>query len=191
MRPLLGYTPLLSPTAGDTVPIHVSTSEPEPVTAELHQLTSWDVGVGMDTRKVACPTLDGIAFPAIDQPMISGSYAAISGPAGSFPSTAAPGFTLAVQAWPTAPRKMEPQEGIQLFFNADSVQVMMAVGSAELVLTESGTAALRIGGAVVVETAAQLLAREWVTIAASFDGDTAIILTAPHVSTQAVHRLGL
>ena len=49
VRPLLGYTPLLSPTAGkDDVPVHVSTSEPEPFTAELHQLISWDVGVGAD-----------------------------------------------------------------------------------------------------------------------------------------------
>lgn len=57
VRPLLGYTPLLSPTAGGVVPIHVSTSEPEPFTAELHQLISWDVGVGMDTHPVACSTL--------------------------------------------------------------------------------------------------------------------------------------
>lgn len=88
-----------------------------------------------------------------------------------------------------APKKMEPQEGVQLFFNADSVQVVMAVGGAELILTASGTAALRVDGAVVVETAAPVLAREWVTIAVSFDGSTATILTAPHIATGSGSQL--
>ena len=109
-RPLLGYTPLLSPTAGvHDVPVCVSTTEPEPYTAELHRLYSWETGVGMDTEAVPCAALDGVSFAAEHQPMRAGSYARIDATAGSFPSATAPSFTVAVYAWPTAPEKMAPQ----------------------------------------------------------------------------------
>ena len=109
-RPLLGYTPLLSPTAGvHDVPVCVSTTEPEPYTAELHRLYSWETGVGMDTEVVPCAALDGVSFAAEHQPMRAGSYARIDATAGSFPSATTPSFTVAVHAWPTAPEKMAPQ----------------------------------------------------------------------------------
>ena len=78
----------------------------------------------MDTRPVPCAALDGVSFPAVDQPMRSGSYAVATAPSpGSFPSTASPACTIAVQAWPTAPQKITLQEGVTLYFPEDSTQV--------------------------------------------------------------------
>jgi hypothetical protein len=82
------------------------------------------VSAGMDTRPVPCAALDGVSFPAVDQPMRSGSYAVATAPSpGSFPSTASPACTIAVQAWPTAPQKTTLQEGVTLYFPEDSTQV--------------------------------------------------------------------
>ena len=81
----------------------------------------------MDTRPVPCAALDGVSFAAADQPMRSGSYAVATAPSpGSFPSTASPACTIAVQAWPTAPQKTTPQEGVTLYFPEDSTQVQKA-----------------------------------------------------------------
>lgn len=188
VRPLLGYTSVLSPTAGrEDVPVHVSSSDPSPFTAELHQLISWDVGVGIETKPVNCAAIDGFQFPATHQPMRVGSYAQVNAVPGSFPcaghlTSKALQFTLACHVWPTAPQKTRPQEGVTLFFPQDSTQVIISCGGIALLLTPQGHLALRIGSTTLVETLAPLLPREWATVCGSFDGEAATICVAPHVT---------
>ena len=72
------------------------------------------------------------------------------------------------------------QEGIQTYFSENATQVLVAFGGAALLLTPTGRVALRLGGDIVAETAAPMLPREWATVSASFDGETAIVAVAPH-----------
>ena len=112
-RPLLGYTTVQSPTAGESVPVCVSCSEPGTWAVSLHRLISWERTVGIEAHPVPCGAIDGRQHEARDQPIRCGSYG-ISETAGGFPA-AAGGFTVAATIWPTAPVKTAPQEGVQTY----------------------------------------------------------------------------
>ena len=113
-RPLIGYTPTLSTTAGDHVSFCVTALEGLPVNAKLLRLKCWDPNpqrlveeevpmsvVHTHNTRSAAPAQDTATttmqatFPGRYQPSYSGSYARFDGPAGRFCGGANGSITLA------------------------------------------------------------------------------------------------
>jgi N,N-dimethylformamidase beta subunit-like, C-terminal len=161
---IIGYADQLSVAPGETIAFKASAEGMETYHADIVRLISGDLhpdGRGLIERVVETSVSGD--YPAREQPIHAGSYAAIEDDG---PLTSSSSFTLACWIWPTL-----PGSGEQVIMGAWDVG--KAHGRA-LVLDADGAAALWTsdGSLTPVSTGVPLLAREWAWVGASFDGAT-------------------